>query len=399
MNRKELYTDIISTILSEHSELINNVDDVRDELNVNGLVNALTLLKTNLQEEKLKFIVESMINNCNEEELVDYEKYSIKKETFPNTSQRRNFNWISPELIVINCDRFINGEVYDEPTMLAFGKICFKENARKEFLNYILNNDGKNDYYLIYDDSWSPGVDSWKLYMYGLFMYTNKGNSIITNPALNYVSSQHNSAVVFNDNAKYEQYIDIYDVISEWNESIDMLTAFLKMYQVLEYMIYRKEFVAIVQGSKIKQSFVRQIKGLDKKFSNGERDTFVKGVSEVISTFYGEIQDTLITPDISSFCQKYFLKNKDGSTYMKPENIRDSNTIDSCVSRFIYDVRCSIVHNKESEFHMTSINYDEYSSIVPLMREIMKIVGKKVMETINDENNKICFPDKTINLY
>ena len=84
---------------------------------------------------------------------------------------------------------------------------------------------------------------------------------------------------------------------------------------------------------------------------------------------------------------------------MKPENIRDSNVIDGCVSRFIYDVRCSIVHNKESEFHMTSINYDEYSSIVPLMCEIMKVVGKKVMETINDENNKIFFPDKTINLY
>lgn len=399
MNRKELYTDIISTILSEYSGSITNVEDVREELDVNGLVNALTLLKTNLQEEKLKCIAESMNIHCNDEELNNYEKYTTKRESYQQISQKRDFGWNSQKLIIINCDRFTTGNAFTNQTMLAFEKICFDENKRKDFLNYILNNDGKNDYYLIYDDSWSPGVDSWKLYMYGLFMYTNNGKSIITNPALNYVSSQHNSAVVFNDNAKYEQYIDIYDVISEWNVSTDMLTAFLKMYQVLEYMIYRKEFVAIVQGSKIKQSFVRQIKGLDKKYSNGERDTFVKGVPEVISTFNGEIQDTLITPDISSFCQKYFLKNKDGSTYMKPENIRDSNVIDGCVSRFIYDVRCSIVHNKESEFHMTSINYDEYSSIVPLMCEIMKVVGKKVMETINDENNKIFFPDKTINLY
>lgn len=399
MNRKELYTGILSTILLEYPGLISNVEDVKDELNVNGLVDALTLLKTNLQEDKLKYIVESMNTNCNDDELINYEKYTAKRESYQQISQKRDFEWKSPELIIINCDRFTTGNAFTNDTMLAFEKICFDENKRKDFLNYILHNDGKNDYYLIYDDSWSPGVDSWKLYMYGLFMHTNDGNSIKTDPTLNYVSSQHNPTVVFNGNAKYEQYIDIYDVISEWNESTDILTAFLKMYQVLEYMVYRKEFVAIVEGSKIKQSFVRQIKGLDKKFSNGERETFVKGVSEVISSFNGEISDTLITPDISSFCQKYFPKNRDGSTYMKPENIRDSIVIDGCVSKFIYDVRCSIVHNKESEFHMTSINYDEYSSIVPLMSEIMKVVGKKVMETINDENNKICFPDKSINLY
>ncbi len=398
MNREELYTDIISTILSEYSGLITKVEDVRDELDVNGLENALTLLKNNLQDEKLRSIVESMNNNCNDEELINYERYIAKRESYQQILKKRDFGWNSQELIIINCDRFTTGNAFTNDTLLAFEKINFNEDKRKDFLHYILNNDGKNDYYLIYDDSWS-GVDSWKLYMYGLFMHINSGESIKTNPALNYASSRHNPTVGFNVNAKYEQYIDIYDVISEWNESIDVLTAFLKMYQVLEYMVYRKEFVAIVKGSKIKQSFVRQIKGLDKKFSNGERDTFVKGVSGVISSFYGEIQDIHITPSISSFCEKYFLKNKDGSTYMKPENIRDSNAVDSCVSKFIYDVRCSIVHNKESEFHMTSINYDEYSSIVPLMCMIMKVVGKKIMETINDENNKICFPDKSISLY
>lgn len=91
MNRKELYTDIISTILSEHSELINNVDDVRDELDVNGLENALTQLRTNSQEDKLKYIAESMINKYNEEELVDYEKYSIKKRDFSIYFTKKKF--------------------------------------------------------------------------------------------------------------------------------------------------------------------------------------------------------------------------------------------------------------------------------------------------------------------
>ena len=57
------------------------------------------------------------------------------------------------------------------------------------------------------------------------------------------------------------------------------------MYQILEYLVYRKELVAIVQGANIKQSFVRQVKWLDRKFTNNERETFKKGLSEVFPYF------------------------------------------------------------------------------------------------------------------
>ena len=399
MNRKELYTNILSTILSEHPDLVINNDDVQNELDVNGLEDALILLKTNLQEENFKVIVESMIANCNEDELNNYEKYLVTRETFQLLSQKRNFVWNSSELIVLNCDNFLKGEEYKDSTMLAFEKICFDENSRKDFLNYIINNDGKNEYYIIYDRNILNGVDSWKLYMYGLYMCINSGGHIEVDPALNYSPLQFSTTISFNSTAKYEQYIDIFDVISEWNSCKDVLTAFLKMYQILEYMVYRKEFVSIVTGANVKQSFVRQIKGLDKKFSNAERDTFVKGLPEVISSFYGEVSDTLVTPDVVAFCTKYYQKNSNGNTYMKPENIRDSAQINSRISKFIYDVRCSLVHNKESEFHITTINYDEYASIVPLMRKIMEVVGKKIMETINDTGNRICFPYRELRLY
>ena len=399
MTRKELYTNILTTILSEHPDFVTNNDDVQNELDVNGVEYALSLLKTNLQEESLKFIVESMIANYNEDELNNYEKYLVARETFQQFSQKRNFVWNSSELSVFNCDNFLRGEEYKDSTMLAFEKICFEENSRKDFLNYIINNDGKNEYYIIYDRNIFNGVDTWKLYMYGLCMCINSGGHIEVNPALNCSPLQFNTTIFFNSTAKYEQYIDIYDVISEWNCCKDVLTAFLKMYQILEYMVYRKEFVSIVIGANVKQSFVRQIKGLDKKFSNAERDTFVKGLPEVLSSFDGEIPDTLVTPDVVTFCTKYYQKNSNGNTYMKPESIRDSAQINSCISKFIYDVRCSLVHNKESEFHITTINYDEYASIVPLMWKIMEVVGKKIMETINDTGNRICFPYRELRLY
>ena len=399
MNRNELYTEILSTILTEHSRLVTDIDNIREEFELNGLLRALTSLEGKLQDPKLECIITSMKAKHDEEELVNYEVLDVNRGSFDQVSKKRDFKCNLSNLTVLNCDCFFNEIMYNDATMLAFEKICYVEERRKEFLNYVLNNDGKHEYYVIYDRNVFNGIDSWKLYMYALFMCVNEGGNIESNSSLDYTPSSHYLGILFDPTVKYEQYIDIYDVISEWNTSRDLLNAFLKMYQILEYMVYRKEFVTIVQGANIKQSFVRQIKGLDRKFSNSERDTFIKGVSCVLSSFAGDIPDSLVTASVKDFCLKYYPLSSNGNTYMTAENIRDTSQINNCISKFIYDVRCSLVHNKESEFHITMINYDEYAPIVPLMKEIMKVVGKKIMETLNTPNNNICFPNSQLPLY
>ncbi len=366
---------------------------------MNGLENALSSLKGILQDGILRRIIVSMIANCNEEELVNYEVYDAKRKSFEQVSQKRDFYWNSTDLTVINCDFFFNEPLFSDITMIAFEKICFEENSRKNLLSYILNNSGRNEYYVIFNRNTFVGVDSWKLYMFALFMCVNKGDKIQSNSALTYFPTQHNSAIHYEVNAKYEQYIDIYDVISEWNVCKDVLNAFLKMYQILEYMVYRKEFVTIVSGANIKQSFVRQIKGLDRKFSNSERETFIKGLPSILSSFDGYIQDTLVTPDVEAFCLKFYPLTSNGNTYMTANNVRNAGEIDHCISKFIYDVRCSLVHNKESEFHMTMTNYEEYAPLVPLMKKIMEVVGEKIMETINNPTNKIFFSNRELLLF
>lgn len=47
----------------------------------------------------------------------------------------------------------------------------------------------------------------------------------------------------------------------------DVLVAFLKMYQVLEYMGYRRKMVDIVKGSDIKSSFLMHVKNLNTTFN------------------------------------------------------------------------------------------------------------------------------------
>lgn len=405
MTRKELYTKIYETIVSNEHLIIDNKSDILEDFQFNGITSALSLLSLNIQNDILKNFIQSLSNNINDDEL-DNVNYIVNKESFTICTKKRFFIWNSQELSVINGETLLNPSSYEsdnsqiDDILLIIERICCGDHNREEFISFLLSNARDNqDYYVIINSaSQYIGIDGWKLYMYALSLFVNSGKTIIANQNLLYnKSTPWNSSVVFNTDAKYEQYIDIYDVISEWNTCTDVLNGFLKMYQILEYMIYRKEFVSIVKGANIKQSFVRQIKGIDKKYSNSERDAFKKGLKDVISSFREDsIISTMVNDDIESFCKKYYPCN--GNSYIK-NAITDPNQIDSCIAMFIYDTRCSIVHNKESEFHISSINYEVYEPIVPLMKSVMNIVGKKIFETINKINNNIQFEDSSIPLY
>lgn len=404
MTRANLYEEIFRGILNSHADIFDNVTDISSELELNGLTNALemALADTGISGSNFKRLIESLLYKINDDDINDYSTLSVGRATYLKPSNKRVFIWHSKELSVINCDIFFQGNSLDSDNLLLIvEQICYTEQNRSEFLDYIKDNTDKgiNDYYVIYDPNKFQSGDVWKLYMYGLCLYLNNGNKFHSDKSLIYTQTVYNKALTYNDKARYDQYIDIYDVIAEWNDCSDVLSAFLKMYQVLEYIIYRKELVEIVKNANIKQSFVRQIKWIDQKFTKNERDMFISGFKNIFPTFHGVISATLITSDIEEFCSKYYSLSSKGNIYMTSTNIKDENQVDSCIAKFIYDTRCSIVHNKESEFHITAINYMEYASIVPLVKELLGIIGKSLFELISSSNNNITFDVPTLNLY
>lgn len=403
MTRADLYEKILKTILDEHASIINKHDEIEDELSLNGIYDALSIAKADdgLKKNNLGNLISSMDCKINEEEIPDYNDLSISIKQYENISNKRNFIWHSSDFSVINCENFFqNNSTYDEKIMLVIEQICYDEQNRKSLLSYFTTNGdgGTNDYCIICNKAKYPSQNEWILYMYGLCSYLNNGDKLSIDNNLNYHQNFYNSNFSYKNNVQYNQYIDIYDVISEWNNCSDVLSAFLKMYQILEYIVYRKGLVEIVRGANIKQSFVRQIKGLDKRFSNNERETFKNGLKDIFPSFNGTITIS-ITPDIEDFCKKYYPLTNGGTTYLTQANINDSAQVDSCISRFIYDTRCAIVHNKESEFHITTINSSEYAAIIPLMENILKVVGERLLDVINDANNKIVFSESVLKLY
>lgn len=339
-----------------------------------------------------------MVRFNNEDDLPNV-SYSVGKGTFSKSSQKRDYILITDELSVINCDKFFDKEIYEEQVMMAIERICINIDERNDFISLLKNNQ-RTEYYVIYDAIiFTNNIDLWRLYMYGLCYYVNLGHKITYNSDLNTSPSMFYSAMSYNINTKYEQYIDVYDVMNELNHSSDVLTEFMKMYQILEYLIYRSELIKVVNGASIKQSFVRQVKGIDRKYLNSERSAFVDKLFTILSSFHGELVNADITTDIVNYCTKYYELNKDGRSYINTSLCNHEASLNKAIAKFIYDTRCAIVHNKEAEFHITYLNYEEYSCIIPFMRKIIVGVKKRIVELLNKDNNLIEFSSDHIDLY
>ena len=198
----------------------------------------------------------------------------------------------------------------------------------------------------------------------------------------------------YDKNIVYKEYYDIYDVFNDWLHATDILTAFLKMYQIAEYMIYRSQMTDIVNRANIKQSFLRETKALSSKYTEGERSMIINTFPRLFNDFHLNNAEVI---NSWTFVDKYFGKSKNGNHYL--DTSKPQTEIDTGVARFIYDTRCSIVHNKESEFHILYNNYDEYKDIVPLMVSINNIMAEKILEILKTVRPAIHYEAQTLELY
>ena len=152
----------------------------------------------------------------------------------------------------------------------------------------------------------------------------------------------------------------------------------------------------IIKISSIKQSFIRSVKNLNKKFDANERNTIIDNIPKVFGTLTAKPAN-IIKAEV--FIGKYFGMDKNHANPYLYSGTRAAD-IPAAIARFIYDTRCSIVHNKEAEFHISYNNYEEYKDIVPLMREVHNQLAKKIWSLMNIPNSPISYEGKrTIELF
>ena len=412
MKRLTLYKDLFGFILNNYSGIpkgAEDYDDIQDYLDSDNVTYALSkLLTTGTLYSEIKpllLTIQENIDNSNID--IDDDVYNRGKiKMFEKHSDKRYsrcLNYFDNSLRIIETSTLYknSNETYSLECLLFIESIVVDKNRQKKLLKELIRKEQENTYIIEVDKSGlgltkTEANNFENLYAFALASSMNNKDSIEIPQELVFSWGTYPILASFNYNKNivYKEFYDIYDVFNDWLHATDILTAFIKMYQIAEYMIYRSQMVEIVNRANIKQSFLRETKNLSAKYVKSERDTIIANFSKLFNSFSlnpGEVTASW------SFVDQYFGEANGGGHYL--DTTKPQNNIDKGVARFIYDTRCAIVHNKESEFHIQYNNYEDYKDIVPLMRSINDIMAKKILEIINSLTPSIHYLSQKLDLY
>lgn len=394
MVRAEIFQDLFKTAVDEEMSLASvDKTTLRDALDYD-LLDGITHMQTKTQFTYLSNLFNFLLHtSLGLDEEVDYSHLNgYVHETFSNASYKRAFTYKENSLMVANTDSL--GKPVLDNVFFVIEALASMENRRSDLLNLMRNHDS-NQFVLLFDNTrfHSSGID---LYSYAFlkFLGTEKVE-IDADLIWSWNRAVGTVSLDFFDNVVYSQYYDIYDVINEWHHANDVLVAFLKMYQVLEYMGYRRKMVDIVKGSDIKSSFLMHVKNLNTTFNERSalKELFLNDIESL------EDKITMIDPAITVFIRKYWMHNGNNPYLQITDATTPKDSINPKIATFIYDVRCAIVHNKESEFHITYSNVDKYRCLLPLMKEILSLMPGIIMRCLNRHNVGIAYSVKELKLY
>ena len=407
MVRIELYKAILKLILTDYSGLLatsNDYQDIADYIDNDNVEDAAISLKNTPSLSEvfhpwLLSIIEVSANpvamaaaiNAFKKTLL-YEKWGSEKK------YERCFCYCSPSLFVTDSDYLYhqkNDKAYIQQLWIYLERLCVKSAERRDVLKGIAQPK-RGTFIMAYDKTalgyaLNAKVSKEELCSYAYSASLHGKEPVKFHKGLEFdASAVRLSSYSYNKDVVYQQYYDIYDVINDWLLSKDILSAFLRIYQIVEFLIYRQQMSNIIKVSSIKQSFLREIKALNKKFEQGERGTIVENLPLVFGVL------TATEPNIAKaepFIKKYLGQDKNHTHgYLHPGmNAADKS---KALARFIYDMRCCIVHNKEAEFHVSYNNYEEYKNVIPLLKEVHKLLAKKVWDLMNQPGSIISFENE-----
>ena len=308
---------------------------------------------------------------------------------------KRCFCYCNSSLFVVDADylyKLERDKEFSQQLWLYLERLCSKRADMREILKAI-KQQKHGKYILAYDKvalgfAQNAKVNHEELCSYAFSASLHGKTPVDYHKGLSFdASTIRLNAFNYNKSVVYQQYYDIYDVINDWLHAKDILSAFLRMYQIVEFLIYRQQMSDIIKVSSIKQSFLREIKTLNKKYELSERGT-ITGAFPVV---FGTLTATNDNIDRAEpFIKKYFGKNKTKTRgYLNSSLNASEKTV--ALAMFVYDMRCSIVHNKEAEFHISYNNYEEYKVVLPLLREVHRQLASKIWDLINQPASVISY--------
>lgn len=215
-----------------------------------------------------------------------------------------------------------------------------------------------------------------------------------------------------------EQFKDVQQVLSECFREDDLLNRFLRLFQVLENFMVRKQIINVQRTTGSRAFSIRDFRRLYGETEAKEQETLIdllKNTLDIPTLIYGRSLSQIVkdrwdteihtSPNQAALANQLLMaygpstKNATNfDTLSFSQRLGQAGERHKTLGQFVYRFRNMIVHNKETEFHLT------HSSISP---EIEVILNKFLLPSVDDivfallnvDQNIVWYPHSTISLY
>jgi hypothetical protein len=201
----------------------------------------------------------------------------------------------------------------------------------------------------------------------------------------------------------YQQWVDVLNVLSEYNSREDVLSKYLTIYHVIENFMYKLPIVGLERQQSGRMFSIRDFRRLYKKVEIAESDAlkqlFVtvfqmeallnKTFEQHIAVRWSNLLSCVTEEDIDKALFALDLTFKFNTFQEKAA---------ACFSKLVYAIRNAIVHNKETEFHLT------YASLDPMVCSLIELFLIPSLEEIcfaliSTPNTQLWYQNKELRLY
>ena len=367
-------------------------------------------------------------NRVNESIVLIYLINLLNESIDEEISLEEDYNIEEFELTKLNKEIFQRNFTYHDMTILKNSMVLldfsntlriakyFQENSiPKELIIQLLANIGVEDkildleqYVLANKDI----ADKPNQIRSALCIHIVKSGKIIHTPYDYNEDPIVNSTRIVNQEIKYQQFDDSILILSEYNNQNDILDKYLRIYHLIENFMYKYPLATLEKKYAGNVFSIRDFQRMHDVVSNNEITALKKLFAAICDENYavGQKFSNFIFSNWRSMHPAII--NDKGKidlllSYLRLENSFDSideSNLPAFVAKLIYAFRNSLVHNRETEFHLTHdslLNHPQIENTAQLVLEkfLIPTVEEIVYYLIINENDLVWFTNPTIKLF
>lgn len=328
-------------------------------------------------------------------ELIDFSQTEFRKRNRAFSYSDLQFGYLAlKKLLKTNPLNTIDPFSQDYRTLIDYIATAISNGENFKITNLLDHIQNSHEDWGILVHKFVHQNNSLSIYSYIYYKELLQGGKIELDQRLTYTLA-HGATTTFSGVTKYHQYFEVFDIINELNQTNETITRFLKLYHILEYLVYRAELVKLEVKARVNRTFIREIHGFTGKGqSDKEFEVLKRGFKEIFQAEIaaGAFQLNPLSQQEGTFLKSYWGIDISATNQFKNKEVNQ-------IALLIYRIRNSIVHNKESEFHITTSNPDDYMDVIDLIKRFIKILEKQVFDKLSSDAVSISYQNQHIELY